>query len=136
MEFRIAADELKKALYRAQGIVERKTTMPILANVLVNANKAGVQITAFDLDNGIVSEHQAEVLKPGAVTLSAKYVFDIVSNLPEAHVTIKKLPNNYAEITSGSAHFKIVGMAPRNIRSFPKKSRRLWSRLPVWRFWR
>lgn len=40
MEFRIAADELKKALYRAQGIVERKTTMPILANVLVTANKA------------------------------------------------------------------------------------------------
>lgn len=121
MEFRIAADELKKALYRAQGIVERKTTMPILANVLVNANKAGVQITAFDLDNGIVSEHQAEVLKPGAVTLSAKYVFDIVSNLPEAHVTIKKLPNNYAEITSGSAHFKIVGMAPEEYPKLPKE---------------
>ena len=41
MEFHIAADELKKALYRAQGIVERKTTMPILANVLVNADQDG-----------------------------------------------------------------------------------------------
>ena len=87
MEFRIAADELKKALYRAQGIVERKTTMPILANVLVTAHKTGVTVTAFDLEIGIVSEHPAEVIKPGAVTLSAKYVFDIVQNLPDAHVT-------------------------------------------------
>ena len=87
MEFRIAADELKKALYRAQGIVERKTTMPILANVLVNADQDRRTVTAFDLDIGIVSEHPAEVIKPGAVTLSAKYVFDIVQNLPEAQVT-------------------------------------------------
>ncbi|MGZ6133509.1 MAG: DNA polymerase III subunit beta, partial [Myxococcaceae bacterium] len=68
MEFRIAAEELKRALYRAQGIVERKTTMPILSNVLVNATKSGVQITAFDLDVGIVSEHPAEVTKPGSLT--------------------------------------------------------------------
>jgi DNA polymerase-3 subunit beta len=61
MEFRIAADELKKALYRAQGIVERKTTMPILANVLLTAGKSGITVTAFDLDIGIVSELPAEV---------------------------------------------------------------------------
>jgi DNA polymerase-3 subunit beta len=121
MEFRIAADELKKALHRAQGIVERKTTMPILANVLVNATKSGVSVTAFDLDIGIVSEHAAEVTKPGAVTLSAKYVFDIVQNLPEAMLTLKKLPNNYAEITSGSAHYKIVGMAPEEYPKLPKE---------------
>src|SRR5688500_18521004 len=121
MEFRIAADELRKALYRAQGIVERKTTMPILANVLVTAGKNGVSVTAFDLDIGVVSEHPAEVTKPGAVTLSAKYVFDIVQNLPEAHVTLRKLPNNYAEISSGSAHFKIVGMAPEEYPKLPKE---------------
>jgi len=121
MEFRIAVDELKKALYRAQGIVERKTTMPILANVLVNAGKSGVSVTAFDLDVGVVSEHGAEVTKPGAVTISAKYLFDIVQNLPEAHVTLKKLPNNYVEISSGSAHFKIVGMAPEEYPRLPKE---------------
>ncbi len=121
MEFRIAADELKKALHRAQGIVERKSTMPILSNVLVNASKAGVTVTAFDLDIGIVSEHSAEVVKPGAVTLSAKYVFDIVQNLPDAQLTLKKLPNNYAEITSGPAHYKIVGMAPEEFPKLPKE---------------
>lgn len=121
MEFRIAADELRKALHRAQGIVERKTTMPILANVLVNATKAGVTVTAFDLDIGIVSEHAAEVSKPGSVTLSAKYVFDIVQNLPEAQVTLTKLPNNYVDITSGPAHYKIVGMAAEEFPRLPKE---------------
>jgi DNA polymerase-3 subunit beta len=120
MEFRIAVDELKKALYRAQGIVERKTTMPILANVLLNATKSGVEITAFDLDIGVVSEHPAEVTKPGSITLSAKYLFDIVQSLPQAQVTLKKLPNNYVEITSGSAHFKIVGMSPEEYPKLPK----------------
>ena len=121
MEFKIPAEELRKALYRAQGIVERKTTMPILANVLLTATKSGVTVTAFDLDIGVVSEHPAEVMKPGAVTLSAKYLFDIVQNLPDAQVTLKKLPNNYAEIVSGSAHFKIVGMAPEEYPKLPKE---------------
>jgi DNA polymerase-3 subunit beta len=122
MELRIAIDELRKALYRAQGIVERRTTMPILANVLVTAaSKSGVQVTAFDLDIGVVSEHPAEVLKAGAVTLSAKYFFDIVQNLPESPVSIKTTANNYAEITSGSAHFKIVGMAAEEYPKLPKE---------------
>ncbi len=121
MEFRIAADELKKALHRAHGIVERKTTMPILSNVLVTAAKGGVTVTAFDLDIGIQSEHPAEVVKTGAVTLSAKYVSDIVGNLPEAQVTIAKLPNNYAEITSGAAHYKIVGMAAEEFPKLPRE---------------
>ncbi|PZR11083.1 MAG: DNA polymerase III subunit beta [Archangium gephyra] len=121
MEFRIAADELKKALHRAQGIVERKATMPILSNVLVTATKTGVTVTAFDLDIGIVSEHPAEVSKPGAVTVSAKTLFDIINLIPDANVTIKKLANNYAELTSGAAHYKIVGMAPEEFPKLPKE---------------
>lgn len=120
MEFKIAVEELKKALHRAQGIVERKTTMPILANVLVNADKDGVSVTAFDLDIGIVSRHPAEVMKPGAVTLSARYLFDITANLPDSHVTLRKLPNNFAEISSGAAHYKLVGMAPEEYPRLPR----------------
>ena len=121
MEFRIAAEELRKALYRAQGIVERKTTMPILANVLLNATKTGVQVTAFDLDVGIVSEHSGEVLKPGGLTVSAKYLFDIVQSVPEQQVTLKKLPNNYLELHSGTAHFKLVGTAAEEYPKLPKE---------------
>jgi DNA polymerase-3 subunit beta len=121
MEFRIATDELKKALHRAQGIVERKATMPILSNVLVTAAKNSITVTAFDLDIGIVSEHPAEVTKPGSITVSAKTLADIVANAPEANLTVKKLPNNYAEITCGAAHYKIVGMAPEEFPRLPKE---------------
>ncbi len=121
MEFRIATDELKKALHRAQGIVERKATMPILSNVLLTATKGGVSVTAFDLDIGVVSEHPAEVAKTGSLTLSAKTLLDIVSLLPEAGLTLKKLPNNYAELTCGNAHYKIVGMAPEEFPKLPKE---------------
>lgn len=130
MEFRIAADELKKALHRAGGIVERKATMPILSNVLITAGKTGVTVTAFDLDIGIVSEHPAEVMKPGAVTVSAKTLLDIVSLVPDASLTMKKLPNNYAEITSGAAHYKIVGMAPEEFPKLPKEENAPLVKLP------
>jgi len=126
MEFRIAADELKKALYRAQGIVERKTTMPILANVLVNATKSGVTVTAFDLDTGLVSEHAAEVAKPGAVTISAKYVFDIVQNLPEAQVSLKKLPNNYVRSPPAPLTSRSWGWRRRSTRSSRGRTTRRW----------
>jgi DNA polymerase III subunit beta len=121
MEFRIPADELKRALYRAQGIVERKTTMPILSNVLVTATKTGVQVTAFDLDVGLVSEHPAEVTKQGSIAVSARTLFDIVQNVPEAHLTVRKLPNHHAEIVSGSSQFKIVGMSPEEYPKLPKE---------------
>jgi DNA polymerase-3 subunit beta len=121
MEFRIGADELKRALYRAQGIVERKTTMPILSNVLITATKTGIQVTAFDLDVGVVSEHPAEVTKQGSITVAARTLSDIAQNVPDQQMIIRKLPNHYAEIISGSAQFKIVGMSPEEYPKLPRE---------------
>ncbi|MBI5548100.1 MAG: DNA polymerase III subunit beta [Deltaproteobacteria bacterium] len=123
MEFRIATEELAKALHRAQGIAERKTTIPILANVLVQAKKGGVSLTAFDLDIGLVSEHPAEVAKEGAITLSSKTLFDIVRALPDAQVTLKRTGNNAVEITSGSAHIKLLGMPAEEYPALPKEEK-------------
>ncbi|MBI5547045.1 MAG: DNA polymerase III subunit beta [Deltaproteobacteria bacterium] len=123
MEFRIASEELAKALFRAQGIAERKTTIPILANVLVQATKAGVSLTAFDLDIGLVSNHPAEVLKEGAITLGSKHLFDIVKALPEAQVTLKLTTNNAVEITSGNSHFKLLGMPAEEYPALPKEEK-------------
>ena len=123
MEFRIAAEELTKALHRAQGIAERKTTIPILANVLVQAKKTGVSLTAFDLDIGLVSEHPAEVIKEGAIPLSSKTLFDIVRALPDAKVTIKRTGNNAVEIVSGGAHIKLLGMPAEEYPALPKEEK-------------
>jgi DNA polymerase-3 subunit beta len=123
MEFQIAAEELAKALHRAQGIAERKTTIPILANVLLHANGATVAFTAFDLDIGLVSEHPAEVLKEGAITLSSKHLFELVRALPESKVVLKRSGNNAVEIRCGTAHFKLLGMPAEEYPALPKEEK-------------
>lgn len=124
MELKIAGDELQKALFRAQGIVDRKSTMPILANVLLSASKEGrLRVTAFDLDIGVVSEHPAEVIKEGEITIQARTLFDIVKNLPEATVTLRKQENHYVELKSGTASFRIVGMAADQFPPLPKEEK-------------
>src|SRR5580704_3655281 len=122
MELKIATDELAKALFRAQGIVDRKTTMPILANVLLSASKEGrLKVTAFDLDIGLLSEHAAEVLTPGEITLHARTLYDIVKAMPEASLRLKKQDNNYVEIVSGQASFRVVGMSADQFPPLPKE---------------
>jgi DNA polymerase-3 subunit beta len=124
MEFRIAAEELAKALHRAQGIAERKTTIPILANVLIQAKKSGtVTLTAFDLDIGLVSEHPAEVTREGSITLSSKHLFDIVRALPEAQVTLTLNGPSTVQISCGRAHFKLLGMPAEEYPALPKEER-------------
>jgi DNA polymerase-3 subunit beta len=124
MELKIVVEELQKALFRAQGIVDRKTTMPILANVLLSATKDGkLKVTAFDLDIGVVSEHPAEVMREGDITIQARTLFDIVKNLPEAQVLLKRLDNHYVEITSGNASFRIVGIAADQYPPLPKEEK-------------
>ncbi len=115
MEFQISVDELSKALYRAQGIVEKKSTMPILSSVLIEAKKTPeggrVTVSAYDLEVGVSGEHPAEVIKEGSVALQAKSLYEIVRNLPENVVVLKKGANNRVEISSGTAEFKIVGQS-------------------------
>lgn len=123
MEFRIATEELAKALHRAQGIAERKTTIPILANVLVQATKGTVSLTAFDLDIGLVSEHPADVAKEGAITLASKTLFDIVRALPDAKVTLKRTGNSAVEIVSGNAHIKLLGMPADEYPALPREEK-------------
>lgn len=124
MEFQISVDELSKALYRAQGIVEKKSTMPILSSVLIEAKKTPeggrVTVSAYDLEVGVSGEHPAEVLKEGSVALQAKSLYEIVKNLPENVVLLKKGANNRVEVSSGTAEFKIVGQAAEEFPTLPK----------------
>ena len=125
MEFSIETDELTKGLYRAQGIVEKKTAMPILSNVLFDASSDGkVSITATDLEVGMIGEHPADVVTPGTITISARHLYDIVRSLPKGRVIIKKLPNNWAEVRSDAAgrniEYKMLGMAPEDFQALPE----------------
>ena len=121
MELKIGVPDLVKALGRSQGIVERKTTMPILSHVLVEARKAGqLIVSATDLDLAVSSEHGCEVLKEGSLAVSARYLYEIVRALPESSVSLKRAQNNYLEVRSGSAEFRIVGLPAEDFPALPR----------------
>src|SRR3954465_818846 len=111
MELQIGIDEFSRALYRAQGIVEKKSTMPILASVLLEATNVDGQgrlrVSAFDLEIGVTGTHPAEVLKPGSVARKHKELYDIVRALPEKTAVLRREANKRVRITSGMAEFNI-----------------------------
>ena len=90
MELSVRKTELLRELQLFQGIVERKNTIPILANILVEAEKGAkeIQLVATDLEVGLRSRCAAEVTTGGALTLPAKKLFEIVRALPETEVRI------------------------------------------------
>ena len=119
MEFRISTEALQRALYRAHGIVDRKATMPILANVLLEAADGRLRVSATDLEIGLRDEHEATIGQPGRVTVPAKHLLDIVRSLPEGEVTLRRMPNDRVEITSGKARFRLVGASADDFPSLP-----------------
>lgn len=121
MELKIGSQDLARALGRSQGIVERKSTMPILSHVLLEAKKSNeLQISATDLDLSVSSTHACEVGKEGALAVSAKHLYEIVRALPEQTVTLKRAGNNYLEIKSGPSEFRIVGLQAEDFPALPR----------------
>jgi DNA polymerase III subunit beta len=119
MELKITREELSKALYRAQGIVERKTTMPILSNVLLEASTSGLVVSAFDTEIGLTSRHRCEVAKEGSAAMPGRHLFEIVRSLPDVAMKIKRAPNGQVEIVSGAARFRIVSTAAKDFPPLP-----------------
>jgi DNA polymerase-3 subunit beta len=120
MEIKAKRGDLLATLYWTQTIVERRNTMPILANVLVESQKGDIRVTATDLEVGVRAGMEGEVLKEGSVTVNAKKLYEIVREVPEEQVRIKRLENEWVEIRSGKSVFKIVGMDAREFPQFPK----------------
>jgi len=120
MELKIGVQELARALARSQGIVEKKSTMPILSHVLLEATKADqLHVSATDLDISVASEHPCEVLKEGKVAVPAKQLYEIVKSLPEKDALLKRASNNYLELKSGAAEFRIVGLPAEDFPALP-----------------
>jgi DNA polymerase-3 subunit beta len=121
MEIKIPRTEILKGLSLVQSIVERKTTMPILANVLFEAKKKQLSITATDLEVGINCSYPADVLTEGKVTVHAKSLYDIVKELPDDTVHFKMKDGNWVEIKCGKSKFRIVGLSPEEFPELPTR---------------
>jgi DNA polymerase-3 subunit beta len=111
MEFSIAKEVLLKGLAKTQSIIEKKNTLPILSNVLIEAKGDGIEILATDLEVGIKGKYEADLKSEGSITVGAKKLFEIVRELPNEKIEIKATDNNWLEIACGNARFKIVGLS-------------------------
>lgn len=118
MEFRIHKAEFIRGLRLAQSIADRKSTMPMLANVLLRVqSKSKLLCMATDLNVSLTAELKVNGGTEGGLTVGAKALHDIVVNLPGDEVSVRKVENNWAEIKAGKVSYRIVGVPDRD---FPK----------------
>ena len=119
MEFSAKKSDLLKELNLTQGVVEKKTTIPILSNLLLEFEGSGVRISATDLELGVRCTCPAKVKKEGAGTVPAKRLLEIVRSLPESEIRFRILENHWVQVTCERSSFKLVGMARDNFPVLP-----------------
>jgi DNA polymerase-3 subunit beta len=119
MEITVSKSELLRELTATQGVVERKTTIPILSNYLFEAAGDKLSLTATDLDLSLRTSCAAKVKKEGACTIPARKLYDYVRLLPDADITIRLLENHWVSIRCGRSNTKMVGMAKSNFPGLP-----------------
>jgi DNA polymerase III subunit beta len=119
MEITVSKSELLRELTATQGVVERKTTIPILSNYLFEAAGDKLSLTATDLDLSLRTSCNAKVKKEGACTIPARKLYDYVKLLPDADITIRLLENHWVSIRCGRSNTKMVGMARSNFPGLP-----------------
>src|SRR5271167_1299448 len=109
MEFSVKKFDLLEELSLTQGVVERKTTIPILSNLLCEAKGNQLTITATDLELSIRTSCEAEVKKEGAGTIPAKKLLELVRLLPDDEIRFKLLENHYVQIICERKTYKMIG---------------------------
>lgn len=119
MEFTVKQSDLVRELSLSQGVVEKRTTIPILSNVLIEAREGKVHLTATDLELGIRAQCSATVLREGAGTLPARRLLDYIRLLPDVEVSFKFQENNWASVTCGRSRTRIAGMSRESFPELP-----------------
>lgn len=119
MELTVAKADLQKELQLCQGVVEKRSTIPILSNVLLKADDGKLSIAATDLDVTILSACAARITTPGGVTIEARRLFDIVRSLPDDDVHITMQENNSLLVESGTAKFRLLGLPAEDYPTLP-----------------
>lgn len=120
MEFTVSKTDLVRELNLSQGVVEKKTTIPILSNVLVETAGDRINLTATDLELGIRCSCPARVKKQGAGTIPAKRLLDYVRLLPDADLDVKLQENQWASLVCGRSRTRIAGMSRESFPELPQ----------------
>ena len=116
MEVKIQRGQLLSHLQRAQNIVERKTTLPILAHILMETELAGLRLSSTDLEVGVTETCDAQIVKEGNTTIHARKFFEIIREIPEGEIHLKQ-KEEQLEIRAGRSRFRLRSLSPEE---FPK----------------
>jgi DNA polymerase-3 subunit beta len=120
MKFKINRDHFANGLAQVLNVVGSKATMPILSNVLIEAEKDHISLTTTNLDLGIRCKIKAEVKETGSVTLPVKRLATIVRELPNVDVTLDASPNHQVKLASGGSNFRIMGIGKEEFPPLPE----------------
>lgn len=131
MDISVGRNDLIRELQLVQGIVERKTSIPVLANVLLEASSGRLRISATDLDVSLRCGCVAVVEKEGAVTLGAKKLYEIVRALPEADVRLRAQADSWVLVECGRASFRIAGLPKEDFPALPEAAGRKRVEIPA-----
>jgi len=118
-QFNIGRDELLRAISIQQNITNKKGTLAILANVLIEVQPDQVVFTATDLEIGLKQTVKAEVIQTGVLTLPAKKLFEIARESGSSEVSFEEMDNNWVEITAGPSVYRLAGMVGDEFPQFP-----------------
>src|SRR5436190_1687275 len=121
MQFTITKTDFLKAMAMPVSAADKKTTIPILSNVLIEASDGRVRVTGTDLELGIISSASANVKQAGSVTLPAKRLYSFIGALPECEINIKATENHWATVNAGRSKSKIPGMSAESFPEIPKR---------------
>ncbi len=110
MELKIVRNELLDGLTKIQTVVEKKSTMPIISNVLLDVSDGRLNLIATDLEVGMRTEHNAEVVEKGKITVPARKLYEMVREIQGSHITIKERESGKINVSSGKIIYTLVGL--------------------------
>lgn len=119
MRFTISREKLQEGLAAVAASIPTKTTLPVLANILVETTEKGIRLSGTDLDIAVSTEVVADIETPGAITIPAKKLTEIARELPPSPVKIAAAGEQRITLDCGRAHFKILGLPRDEFPSFP-----------------
>ncbi|MFZ4404853.1 MAG: DNA polymerase III subunit beta [Pseudobdellovibrionaceae bacterium] len=119
MKLEIEKKDLLNLIGKTQNIVEKRNTMPILVNILLETQETNLKVFATDLEVSLTDEVRCQVLQNGKVGVSAKNLFDIVKELKDGTLILERKDNNWLEIKQGKYTSKIVGISAEEYPIFP-----------------
>jgi DNA polymerase-3 subunit beta len=119
MRFSVERDELERGLARIQGIVERRSTLPILSNVLVQTKPDGITLSATDLEVGVVGSYAATVEEEGSATVGARKLYEIARELEEPEVTVATEEGSRVRVECGGVRFSLLTISPEEYPTLP-----------------